>query len=153
MKRKSREESELVKASNNLQYEIWMLLSLADLMSKDVGRDNVVVNNALVESFMIHARVLLEFLYAQKPRPDDIIAEDFLAEPEQWEKIRIPKTDLLETVHDRVSKEAVHLTYARLKQTPESKQWAFVEIANDIKVVFEQFLKLVPVSLLGGMCQ
>ena len=150
MKRKKRKVSELTRASNSLYYEIWMLLNLGRIMSVGIGRESVFINNALVESFMIHARVMLEFLYAENPRKDDIVAEDFLPDTEQWQDIRIPKTELLETVHNRVSKEAVHLTYARLEQTPETKQWAFLQIAEDFELVFDQFLELVPTYLLGS---
>jgi len=33
------------------------------------------MNNAFIESFVIHARVLLDFFYPFNPRPDDVIAK------------------------------------------------------------------------------
>jgi hypothetical protein len=40
--------------------------------------------NLTLESFVIHARALLQFLYAETPRPDDVIAEDFFEDPSAW---------------------------------------------------------------------
>lgn len=149
MKRKKRNEDELRGASDCLYYEIWMLKTLARAQSTGIAGKSV-INNALLESFVIHARVLLAFLYAEKPRPDDVIAEDFLPSPDEWPKIRLPKTELLKTIHRRVGKEAAHLTYARLDVTPETKPWAFLQIAEDINAAFNRFLETVPKSLLGS---
>jgi hypothetical protein len=126
-----------------------MLTTIARGKSTGIAGKGV-INNALLESFVIHARALLDFLYAERPRSDDVIAEDFLSSPNDWPKIRPPKTDLLKTIHRRVGKEAAHLTYARLDVTQETKLWAFLQIAEDITIVFDQFLEIVPKSLLGS---
>jgi len=39
--------------------------------------------------------------------------------------------------------------YARQDVTLETKQWSFVEIANEVNVAFSEFLRLLPVDLLG----
>ena len=148
MTREKRSEAVLRGASDCLHYEIEMLTTLARELSTGIA-GQVVIHNALVESFVIHARVLLYFLYAECPRPDDVIAKDFLPAPDEWAKIRSPKTELLQTVHRRVGKEAAHLTYARLQVTPETKGWEFLQIEKDIGTALSRFLEMVPKSLLG----
>lgn len=53
-------------------------------------------------------------------------------------------SESLKRTRKRAHKEVAHLTYARLKVTPETKPWHFVSIAHEIQTVFEVFLKNVP---------
>jgi len=148
MGRKERTEEELRKASEHLCYEIWMLQAVArELLSGRVGQR--VLNNALIESFAIHTRNLLDFLYSGNPWEDDVIAEDFFPPAEDWAKERPEKSELLGKIHGRVGKEVAHLTYGRLYVTREAKKWDFRTIADDINKTFERFLAIVPKHLLG----
>ena len=148
MERKQRTQKKLRAASGHLHYEIWMLTSLARGMASGITGEGV-INNAFLESFTIHARGLLDFLYAEKPKQDDVIADDFFPTSQKWKEVRPEKTEVLEKVHKRVGKEVAHLTYARQDVTPEMKKWPFLQIANDIKVSFNEFLRIVPEELLG----
>jgi len=103
----------------------------------------------MVESFTIHSRALLDFLYSRKPHGDDVVAEDFFEDPEQWLEKRPDKTELLGQVHRRVAKEIAHLTYIRQEITPEEKGWCFLEITNQLKRVIDDFLNLIPKDFLG----
>jgi hypothetical protein len=149
--RKKRTDKELVDVSEHLLYEIQMLFGTAQAMGTlDLEGENDVrrwaIRNALVESFTVHARILLDFLFSTEPKPDDVIAEDFFDNGSTWLQYRPAKTQLLATIHKRVGKEVAHLTYARLAVIPEAKQWHFVNIANQISAVLEKFLRLVPAS-------
>jgi len=148
-KRKQRSDEELVAVSEHLLYEIQMLFGTAQALSTvgpSNGKDSRIwaTRNALLESFTIHARILLYFLYSAKPRPSDVIAEDFFDNGSTWLQKRPAKSQLLTTIHSRVGKEVAHLTYVRLDVTSEDKQWEFVNIANEIGGVLEKFLRLVP---------
>ncbi len=148
-KREKRTPELLQKASDHLHYEIWMLRTLARaLASRKSGQG--AINNALLESFTIHARILLDFLYADKPWPDDVIAEDFFDRPERWHVARPPKSEELKTLDRRVGKEIAHLTYARQDVTPETKGWRFIEIAEAVNEAINQFLESVSQESLGS---
>ena len=148
MEREQRTPKVLLKASNHLYYEIGMFKSLAkDLASGITGKG--VIHNALLESFTIHARGLLKFLYAGDHKPDDVLADDFFPTSLKWKKVRPKMTKLLKTVRRRVAKEVAHLTYARLDVTPETKPWRFLQIADDMEVSFNEFLRIVPMEFLG----
>jgi len=118
--RKKRSPEELRKASNHLKYEVWMLQCMAINIHSGLA-GNRAINNAFIESFVIHARVLLDFFYPLKPRLDDVIAVDFFDRAKTWEEARPEKTDILKTIHKRVGKEAAHLTYSRQKVSEEQK--------------------------------
>ena len=147
MSRPDRSKVELIEASEHLFYEFSMFMGLARLQATGAFGESL-VNNALLESFTIHARVLLYFLYSENPRPDDVIAEDFLDDTDVWHSTRPNKSSKLNSVHQRVGKEVAHLTYARHDVTPETKKWYFIDIANEVEEIFKQFINLVPPELL-----
>ncbi len=141
MSRKRRTKDELMNVSEHLDYEMWMMHEVARGLASNALRPRF-VNNALLESFSIHARALLDFLYADsRAFPDDVIAEDFFDSQGEWPVLRPAKSELLEKVHRRVAKEVAHLTYARLDVTPEAKKWYYIDIYNDINRVFQVFLR------------
>jgi hypothetical protein len=74
--RKQRSQDELHSASDHPQYEIWMFTNPSHGLASVIS-DQSVINNALLESYTLHARILLDFLYAERSKGDDVIAEDF----------------------------------------------------------------------------
>jgi hypothetical protein len=136
---------DLVAASEHLHYEMMMLIGTARGLASGVAGESV-LNNALLESFTLHARALLAFLYADKPRPDDVVAEDFVSD---WVSKRPPETAPLARVHFRVGKEIAHLTYERLSVTEEARQWRFVEVAEEMQRVLNVFVQLTPDDSFG----
>jgi hypothetical protein len=43
-----------------------------------------VITNVFYESFVLHFRNLAEFLCSERPRPDDVVAIDFVPDPTKW---------------------------------------------------------------------
>lgn len=155
-KRRSRRKKEREKrtpevlraASDHLHYEIGMLMEMANLLASDKTYEQA-IKNSFIESFTIHARALLKFLYGLSPQPDDVIADDFFPTSLEWKKVRPKMTKLLRKVPKRVGREVAHLTYARQDVTPETKPWEYRQIAHDMEVRFKEFLLIVPEELLG----
>ncbi len=148
MGRKERKEKELKEASDHLHYEIWMLTSLAHGIGSGIAGQGPIAN-ALLESFVVHVRVLMDFLYNENPKPDDVIAEDYFETTDEWKRLRPNLSESLKNAKRRAGKEVAHLTYARLDVTPETKPWRFVDISNEIVAVLNIFLENVPKSKLG----
>jgi len=149
MPRKQRSDDELKQAGEHLYYEYWMFVTLANVQSAGAFGQSA-INNALLESFTIHTRAILDFLYRGESREkDDVLAIDFFNNPDEWVSTRPNKSSTLESVHNRVGKEVAHLTYARQEIKPENKSWPFLEIAKDVDAVFSKFLNLVPKNRLG----
>jgi len=149
MAREKRTSEQLQAASDPLHYELWMFQKTAEALATGICGEGV-LHNALLESFVIHARNLLDFLYPKKNLwPDDVIAGDFFDDPKSWISERPSKSEKIASLHNRAGKEVAHLTYARLDVTPETKPWQFVEIANEVVSVFDKFLAIVPLDRLG----
>ena len=126
-----------------------MFVDLSLYLIEDV-HDKYFIENALIESFAIHLRNILDFLYSDSARKDDIIAEHFFTDPHIWRNARPQKSAKLDAMHHRVHKEIAHLTYTRQKVTPETKPWPIAEIVSEVMPAFKRFLQLVPPKLLGS---
>jgi hypothetical protein len=146
--RPKRDAETLRAVSEHLQYEYWMFYSLAARIAAG-GEGDRVVRNAMLESFVIHTRVLIEFLYSDTAWHDTAVAADFFAEPADWLAVRPTMSETLEDARRRVGKDAVHLTYTRLAQTPVTKRWPVAEIADEIGRAMTAFRHNVPAGTLS----
>lgn len=126
MARQQRSNEELQQASNHLHYEIWMLSSLAQAIGSGIAREGW-LTNALLESFVIHVRGVMDFLYNDSPQTDDVVAQDFFPSASNWFQIRPQRSDLLIAAKKRAAKEVAHLTYASpdISERPDgaNNQW------------------------------
>src|SRR2546423_653397 len=88
-----------------------------------------VIRNALLESFLLHTRGLLHFLYAaqlnSRIEDDDFVAQDYL----QGFTTQCP-TEFAEA-WKRINKEIAHLTAERYLR--KNKEWKFFEIAEKLE--------------------
>lgn len=148
MPKRKHTTEELRGSSNHLWYEIWMYQSLVAGMGSGIAGVGV-INNTLLEAFAIHVRVLIHFFYSVNPKKDDVVAEHFFEDSQDWKRQIPPKTEILKAAKKRADKEVAHLTYSRLKVAPEKKPWNFMEISNDLQVVVSKFIKLCPRDILG----
>lgn len=139
---------ELREASEHLHYEIMMFQTITNGIAIGIA-GNSVIGNALLESFTIHVRGLIQFFYPERARLTDIIAEDYFDADTSWQNIRPAKSTILERAEKRAHKEVAHLTYDRLKVDAESKPWNVGEIGEEIQSLFEIFYESVDKNKLG----
>lgn len=149
MTRSKRSNEELQKSSDHLHYELWMLQVLALGMESGILGEGP-LNNAVLEAFVVHARNLIYFLFATKAKQDHVIAADFFENADLWTKNRPSKSAYLKKAEIRANKEIAHLSYERIKVTPETKPWEFNKLSNAINEVFGIFFEKVPKHLLGN---
>ena len=139
-----KKNARMVETSDILFYEVDMLIETGRVLASVMTGQPRVIKNAVLESFTLHTRVLLDFLYLDKPKwPDDVMALHFLDEPNKWKTNRPEKSQILESVHARVGTEVAHLTYKRLEISSEQRQWHFVAIAEEVATILNKLLKLV----------
>lgn len=98
--------------AEHVAYEAFMLARTTQLLeagtTPPVGAEQaVVIRNALLESALLHLRVLDDFLCLKsRTRADDVVAMDFLP---SW----TPQTGLSEGERQYVNKRVMHLTTTR----------------------------------------
>ena len=131
---KAKSANELKMAEDGLYYVIWMLNETANIIDNSVS----VKNNAYIESFAIHARTLIVFLYSKPNGRDTILASSFV---DGWNK-SLEKTDFLYITKVKASKMAAHLTEGGL-MWPD-KEWKTIEIRNRINQEISEFLSATP---------
>jgi hypothetical protein len=136
----TRTQDDLKKVSEHLHYEWVMLNSVAQAMVMNFAGAGV-LNNAMLESFAVHVRGLIFFLFPENAKPDDVLATHFVSDPAAFETARGVKSEILKKAQSRAGKEVAHLTYERLKVTAETKPWRFGEIANEVNRVMKIFLQ------------
>jgi hypothetical protein len=93
-------DQELREASIHLCYEWWMFDRCVNLLATgQYQQTDHVLFNALLTSFTIHSRNLLDFLYPpHSSRSGDMIAVDYFDDPLDWEKVRPQITTTLGSV-------------------------------------------------------
>ncbi len=139
-----RSDKELMRwARRHLVYEARMLVSSAVELSKH-GIPNA-ASNAFLESFLIHARCLRDFLWAKRTKrnPEDAFASDF-CRPGEWERERGEVPPALTEVgnRQRMGRELVHLTYHRSDVPADAKQWACGDVCFEIIEALDSFSHL-----------
>ncbi len=132
-----RPAQDLVEATEHLLYEMKMLVGTANEIPGAANQP--VAKYAFIESFALHARALLEFFY-DSPQDDDVAAEHFVSD---WPTTRPALKPVLRDVWTKVGKQIAHLTYKRLSIHQQAKDWAFVQIAQEITDVFRVFTSRV----------
>jgi hypothetical protein len=115
-------------SADHLYYELFMLYETASRLRGDPAVEgDWVVMNALIESFTIHARALMCFLYPgekTRPYPTDVTAECYVSDVTGWRRVRGTLPSMLETVKTRTSKETAHLTTGRHPAGSPLKGWS-----------------------------
>jgi hypothetical protein len=132
-------EERRVWAEEHLLYEVATLKYATEQLGEDPEDMGEYV---LLESFLVHARCLNDFLWRDRhpKHPRDALAADF-CEPGEWKKIRdnLPQATLAEIRNRRrFGHEVMHLSYDRLSGYGEHKRWpcgkVFVELALALRV-------------------
>lgn len=142
--------ADLVRASKHVFYEVRMLVDTAEALSFTLCEP--VIKNALLESFGIHARALLDFLALPAPQKgkDDVLARHYV--PQKWAPPALPPE--LDKVKDDVNKHFAHITLTRLayELPPVQKTWSVLPIARALRALLEtEFYTKVDRSLLDAV--
>jgi len=100
--------------------------------------------NCLLESFLMHARVLHDF-FMFGPKEDAVSAQDFFDDPSTWQIKSRKLCPYLSKERRRLQGMVPHLTYRRLnyKRTGQ-KPWNVTAIIDDITRAWAFFLASLP---------
>ena len=123
--------NQLKEALEHIYYEITQLIGTL------ITSNSIVLNNALVESRLIHVRALLDFF--QKPgrtvmkgnELDDVLCSDygFITQP----------LAITAEYQERLNKDLAHLTYSRSQRLPKDKPWPHENVVVPLLERFRQF--------------
>ncbi len=148
MNQSTRTKEELRTASDFVYYEYSMIIDMFQAFCNPQSYNcDDSIRNAILESFLIHARNIIEFMYNDKnSRKDDIAANDFTYKTKNWKEIRLPQSDFLNEQYKRAHKKLAHLTYYRQEDTGG---WNLSKIKYEIDCCFKIFVENVSKDELG----
>lgn len=101
---------ERTKGLDNLHYEIQQLL---DTLRRPTG--DIVVGNALLESRLVHVRVLVDVFSKTESDHDDVLASHY--------GFPLTPITLDSPYSQRLNKDLAHLTYSRTRRECAAKGW------------------------------
>lgn len=123
----------------HLRYEFRMLLATARLiLARGLPSNH---GYALLESWVLHVRNLIDFFYAPK-RLDDIVMVEFASDEDGIGDFPDITTEL-ERARERANKEMAHLTYSRVGKSEADRQWAVGLITVQLIERMKAFADLV----------
>lgn len=130
-------------ARRHLAYELKMLRETGSaLRGNGIGPRSY--QNAMLETFLIHYRNLLDFFYADKRRSlsHDVRAADYVADDRVWRRRR-PRLDKESSENrERVNAQLAHLTYRRLKYP--RRNWHDRRMLRQIEALLASFVAELP---------
>ena len=143
-------------SNHHLKYELDMLIWTTGIM-RTLGAEckkNPItwsLNNSLLNSYSMHARNLIDFLYLRsfgRDRDTDIIVQDFI--DQDLLKGKLPAiSPILKEAKIKADKQVAHLTTNRVEYEKKGKEWKFVEIAIEIYNRFSAISALFPSNKTG----
>ena len=110
-----------------------------------IGRPEM-INNALLESFVIHFRNIIEFLY-EDGRKGKVHASDF-CDAGVWKVKRPRYSNTLKEANIRANEEMAHPAINRIAGSPPEKNWDFGGLALEIKTILLLFTELARLTRL-----
>ena len=140
-------EKQLIELSGeHLYYEIWMLFEVAELVKKET--QGTPIFNALLESFIVHAGILIEFFCDLGSHPSIASVTDYVTKAKEWKDFVYPYERYFVVVRQRRNAELAHLSYDRLNVRPQNKLWHGSTIMRHMKTIISQFLDTAEPKLL-----
>lgn len=141
-----RSASALTAHSEELLYEIEMVGKLAhyidrgwiDQATREWTDGGLPARNALIESFVIHARVLREFFCFREPKPNAVGKNDARAHHYAAGWKRRPEPQAFKAIEESAGSEIAHLSYCR--ERASKRYWEVVAIREAVGELVERFL-------------
>ncbi len=134
--------------AEHVRYEMQHLLNATDAISRQLSIHNG-LKFMVLESFVIHLRNLITFLYPYTKREEDVCAEDYFINPKTWGNLRPKINIVLESAKKRADKEVGHLTTSRQSGTSESKKWDVVGLTDEVMPILKLFCEFADKISIG----
>jgi len=143
---KIKKEHLVVFSGEHLYYELNMFFGLSKLLSE--GINDQYVYSALLESFIIHTCLILDFFYKPPRKADDASVIHFIDDIKKWKRLRPSYDKYFRKFHRRRSREVVHLSYKRLEVEKSEKLWDIGKIVPNIRELLSAFFEAANPDLL-----
>jgi hypothetical protein len=115
-------------------FHVWMMNESFLNVKTDDEKYKIKLQNILLSSFLMYSRSIIDFLFKENPRKDDISCKDFLNN----EEVKILQKDKIEfeEIKTKIEKQIIHLTTVKI-----DKNFPRLKIKNKINKKFKCFLE------------
>jgi hypothetical protein len=134
----------LIEKSKHVLYEIQQFEGKSQRLAHFAGSNDIeeYIIHSVFESFLVHSRVIYEFLFTARSQKTDIRADDF--EEEIGYQIPIPDKYLKDWAKFMTDKRLMHLTTNRLKIPDDKHEWEINKIYVPMHKQLLAFYRWVP---------
>jgi hypothetical protein len=105
-------------ADEHLIYEVGTLRVCRDVLANGPPQ---VLKNSMIESYAIHLRNLIDFLYPQNTQATDVTFRDYIPKTLKWSPSKV--TASLRMARDMANRQIAHLTTHRFPGIHPGKRW------------------------------
>jgi hypothetical protein len=149
-----RTRAELQQASKHLFWgmrylseKFEFILRYAKHTNKDDARGII---NSITDSFLIHARKMVDFLCNESLNlyDDDVVAEDYFDDPVSWRSLRPNQSDIIRQTKNDINKLLAHFTYELVNYPDGRLTWSVSDVYVEIFQILQIFLREAPPALL-----
>ena len=133
-------------SGEHLYYEIEMLYGVSRLIK--AGNSNGIVYNALLESFVLHTSVILDFFYKMPLNPLEAKAAHYIKDMNAWRDVLPSYNKYFIRFNKKRNREVMHLSYERLKVEYVEKVWDFTRLNEQLRKIIDLFLENADPGLL-----
>ena len=128
-----------------VKYEWDMFICVANRITVECEQRTAdqFTKNILLEVFLLHARVLHDFLVKPPSECDDVLAFHFFDDASTWNTVLSSYNfcPYLSKSRKRLNKKLAHLTFSRLT---EDKCWKINAIRDEVSYAWHTFSKTLP---------
>ena len=124
-----------------VEYDWDMFVYFSERIKREYLAADKRTKNLLLEGFLLHARILYDFLVKSPCREDDVSATHFFDDASEWCTVRSDFCPYLRENKTRLNKKLAHLTYSRLT---EEEEWEDGTIFDEIFRAWHTFLEKLP---------
>jgi hypothetical protein len=123
--------------NRNLEYEVWMLRETSDYLADHREQVGQAVSNAYLESFLLHARSLIDFFFPPEPASmDRVIASDFVPDWSSHASLAPELAEIRETARRTLSR----ISYAAADFPRQQQLSGACDTLEDLREDFEELL-------------
>jgi hypothetical protein len=148
IRKKVHKDSQLCKATDYLEYDVHTFVASLELYIQARNTPGAMeLGNAAMDSFLLRARLLFDFLLRDNGLDDDVIAIDFFHDqPSRPYNPRMTKS--VERQREKINKQLMHLTTRPMPRLRSNQSYALKEIVPPISKSLRAWLAVVPDSRL-----
>lgn len=123
----------------HVMYEISMFNQIIKVLANKKLND--LEKNIIIESFVLHLRNLIDFLYPRNHyKKDDVTANNFIKG--QIFSKKFPLSISLNTARKRADKEVNHLTTRRIAGVKPEKVWEVGDLHTEVTKLLSSFFQI-----------